>query len=113
MIIFRKNPKNSLQFSKIWVTISIIQLVRILVQIEYFLGYTDKMVFTDSTWKYFAQIPFRVRAALAHSQSSVPFEYEDEPFFKSYDAICRIWAARKTQRAVANSHGISRQTLKE
>ena len=113
MIIFRKIPKNTLQSSKIWVTISIIQLARKLVQIEYFLGYTDKMVFTDSTWKYFAQIPFRVRAALAHSQSSVPFEYEGEPFFKSYDAICRIWAARKTQRAVADSHSISRQKLKE
>lgn len=54
-----------------------------------------------------------MRAALAHSQSSVPFEYEDEPFFKSYDALCRIWAARKTQRAVADSHSMSRQTLKE
>ena len=71
------------------------------------------MVFTDSTWKYFAQIPFRVRAALAYSQSSVPFEYEEELFFKSYDALCRIWVNRKTQRAVADSHSISRQTLKE
>ena len=71
------------------------------------------MVFTDSTWKYFTQIPFRVRAALAHSQSSVPFEYGDEPFFKSYDALCRIWVNRKTQRAVADSHSMSRQTLKE
>ena len=71
------------------------------------------MVFTDSTWKYFAQIPFRVRAALAYSQSSVPFAYEEELFFKSYDALCRIWVNRKTQRAIADSHSISRQTLKE
>lgn len=71
------------------------------------------MVFTDSTYKYFAQTPFRVRAALAHCQSSVPFEYEGELFFKSYDALCRIWVNRKTQRAVADSHSVSRQTLKE
>ena len=113
MSIFLKNPKKTLQFSKIWVTISTIQLVGILIQIGYFLRYTDKMVFTDSTWKYFAQIPFRVRAALAYSQSSVPFGYEEELFFKSYDALCRIWVNRKTQRAIADSHSISRQTLKE
>ena len=113
MSIFLKNPKKTLQFSKIWVTISTIQLVGILIQIGYFLRYTDKMVFTDSTWKYFAQIPFRVRAALAYSQSSVPFAYEEELFFKSYDALCRIWVNRKTQRAIADSHSISRQTLKE
>lgn len=113
MPIFLKNPKKALQFSKRWVTISTIQLVGIFIQIGYLLRYTDKMVFTDSTWKYFAQIPFRVRAALAHSQSSVPFEYEEELFFKSYDALCRIWVNRKAQRAVADSHSISRQTLKE
>ena len=94
-------------------TISVIHLVDIFTRNEYFLRYTDIMVLTDSTWNYFAQIPFRVRSALAHSQSSVPFEYEDEPFFKSYDALCRVWVDRKTQRAVANSHSVSRQTLKE
>jgi len=113
MPVFLKTPKKALQFSKSWVTISTIQLVGIFIQIGYFLRYTDKMVFTESTWKYFAQIPFRVRSALAHSQSSVPFKYEDELFFKSYDALCRIWVSRKTQRAVADSHSISRQTLKE
>ena len=113
MVIFCKNPKKTLKFSKIWVTISILQIVRKFIQIEHFLGHTDKMVFTDSTWKYFAQIPFRVRAALAHSKSSVPFEYEGEPFFKSYDAICSIWTGRKSQRSVADAHGINRQKLKE
>ena len=113
LIIFLKKTKNTLKFSKIWVTISVIYLVGKFIQIEYFLGYTDIMVLTDSTWNYFAQIPFRVRSALAHSQSSVPFEYEDEPFFKSYDALCRVWVNRKTQRAVADSHNVSRQTLKE
>jgi len=82
-------------------------------QNEYFLRYTDIMVLTDSTWKYFAQIPFRVRAAIANSRSSVPFEYEDEPFFNSYNALYSVWVGRKPQRAVANSHSISRQTLKK
>ena len=71
------------------------------------------MVLTDSTWRYFAQTPFRVRAALAHSQSSVPFEYEDESFFKSYDALYHVWVTRKPRRTVADSHSISRQTLKK
>ena len=71
------------------------------------------MILTDATWTYFAQIPFRVRSALARSQSSVPFEYEDELFFKAYDALCNVWAGRKSQRAVADSHNISRQTLKK
>jgi hypothetical protein len=69
------------------------------------------MVLTESTWKYFAQIPFLVRSAMAHCQSGVPFEYEDEPFFKSYDALYHVWVERKSQRAVADSHSISRQTL--
>lgn len=43
----------------------------------------------------------------------MPFEYEDEPFFKSYNALCRVWVDRKTQRTVADSHSVSRQTLKE
>ncbi len=71
------------------------------------------MILTDATWAYFVQTPFRVRSALARSQSSVPFEYEDEFFFKAYDALCNVWAGRKSQRAVADSHSISRQTLKK
>ncbi len=47
------------------------------------------MVFTDATWKYFSLIPFKVRAAMADSRAYVPFSYEDEPFFCSYDAINR------------------------
>jgi len=83
------------------------------IRIKHFLGYTDNMILTDATWAYFAQTPFQVRSALAHSQSSVPFEYEDELFFKAYDALCNVWAGRKSQRAVADSHSISRQTLKK
>ena len=71
------------------------------------------MVFTESTWNYFARISSRVRSALAHSQSSVPFEYEDEPFFQSYDALRSVWIERKSQRAVADSNSISRQTLRK
>ena len=71
------------------------------------------MVLTESSWKYFAQIPFRIRAGLANSQSSVPFKYEDESFFTSYDALYRIWVKRQSQRAVINSYNISKQTLKK
>lgn len=113
MPVFCKYLKKPLQSSRTWATISMIQIVHNLAQIEYLLGYTDRMVFTDSTWKYFSQIPFRVRAALANSQSSVPFEYEDEPFFKSYDALYAVWVDRKSQRTVADYHRISRQRLKE
>lgn len=94
-------------------TITTIHLSAVFIRIEHFLRYTDIMVLTDSTWNYFAQIPFRVRSAIAHSQSSVPFEYENESFFKSYDALCRVWVDRKSQRTVADSHGISRQTLRK
>jgi len=105
-------PKNTLKFPKILCTIYIIHLLVKFAQNNYFLRYTDIMILTDSTWNYFSQIPFRVRAALAYSQSSVPFEYEDEVFFKSYDALCSVWAGYKSQRAVADSQDISRQTLK-
>jgi transcriptional regulator with XRE-family HTH domain len=71
------------------------------------------MVPTETTLKYFAKIPFRVRSAFAQSKSSVAFEYEDEPFFRSYEALYQIWVKRKSQRSVAESANISRQTLKE
>lgn len=112
MSVFHKNPKKPLQSAKIWATISIIQILHDLAQIEYLLEHTDKMVFTDSTWRYFSQIPFRVRAAVGASQSSVPFEYEDEPFFKSYEALYAVWVDRKSQRSVGDYHRISRQKLK-
>ncbi|MBL0716808.1 MAG: transposase [Desulfosarcina sp.] len=71
------------------------------------------MVPTETTLKYFAKIPFRVRSALAQSKSSVTFEYKDEPFFTSYEALYQIWVKRKSQRSVAESSNISRKTLKE
>jgi hypothetical protein len=70
------------------------------------------MVPTETTLKYFTQIPFRVRSAFAQSKSAVAFEYEDEPFFSSYETLYQIWVKRKSQRSVANAFNISRQTLK-
>jgi hypothetical protein len=71
------------------------------------------MVPNETTLKYFTKIPFRVRSAFAQSKSSVAFEYEDELFFRSYEALYQIWVKRKSQRSVAESSNISRQTLKE
>ena len=70
------------------------------------------MVFTDVTWKFFSLIQFRVRNAVAQSQSPVPFIYEDEPFFGSYKALYEIWAKRRSQRQVGESVNVSRKTLK-
>jgi len=70
------------------------------------------MVFTDFTWKYFSLIPFKIRAAIAKSNCFVPFTYEDESFFKSYEALYQLWAKRQTQKKVAQSLHISKETLK-
>ena len=70
------------------------------------------MVFTDTTWKYFSLIPFKVRAAMADSRTYVPFTYEDEPFFASYKALHKTWVKRQSQRMVAEHLSISRDTLK-
>lgn len=70
------------------------------------------MVLTDKTLKYFSLIQHRVRNAMAHSKSSIPFVYEDEPFFRTYSALYEIWAKRKSQRKVSSSLGISRKILK-
>jgi hypothetical protein len=70
------------------------------------------MVFTDSTRKYFSLIPFKIRSATATSHCLVPFNYDDEPFFKAYDALYRLWVKRKSQRALSASLRISKNTLK-
>ena len=70
------------------------------------------MVFTDSTWKYFSLIPFKIRAAMAKSNCFVPFTYEDESFFKSYEALYQLWVKRLPQKKVAQSFRISKATLK-
>lgn len=71
------------------------------------------MVFTDTTWKYFSLIPFKVRAAVAKSKAYVPFNYEDESFFTFYDALHKIWVKRQSQRMMAKHLRISRDTLKK
>ena len=71
------------------------------------------MVFTDATWEYFSLVPFKVRAAMAESKAYVPFDYEDEPFFPSYDALHKTWVKRQSQRMVAEHLSISRDTLKK
>ena len=71
------------------------------------------MVFTDSSRKYFSQIPFKIRAAMAKSNSYVPFTYESEPFFKSYDALYQMWVKRQPQKKVAQSLRINKDTLKK
>ena len=73
---------------------------------------TDSMVFTDSTHKYFTLIPFKIRAAMARLHSSVPFAYDEEPFFSAYDSLYKIWVKRKSQRAVAASLHIGKDTVK-
>lgn len=99
-------------FSQKSYTISHILIAKKILQNTHLLGYTDIMIFTESTWQYFSQIPFRVRSALAHSESSVPFEYDDEPFFKSYDVLYQVWVKHKSQRVVSESLKINRQTFK-
>lgn len=70
------------------------------------------MVFTNSTWKYFSLIPFKIRAAMAKANSFVPFTYEDEPFLKSYEVLYQLWVKRQPQKKVAQSFRISKDTLK-
>jgi hypothetical protein len=70
------------------------------------------MVFTDSTWKYFSLIPFKIRAAMAKSNSFLPFGYEDESFFKSYEALYQLWVKRQAQKKIAQSFHITKATLK-
>lgn len=70
------------------------------------------MVFTDSTWKYFSLIPFKIRAAMAESKSFVPFTYKDEPFFGAYDAIYQTWVKRQPRKTIAQSLSVSKTTLK-
>jgi len=70
------------------------------------------MVLTDAAREHFSLIQFRVRKAIAESRSSVPFAYEEEPFFLAYYAISEVWKRRRAQREVAESLEISRNTLK-
>ena len=71
------------------------------------------MVPTEKTLKYFGTIPHRVRSAFAVTNSPVGFEYDEEPFFKRYEALRRIWTKRESQRSVAEWCNTGRQTIKK
>jgi len=75
--------------------------------------YTDKMVFTKRTLEYFSLIQYHVRTAVVKSVTSVPFAYEEESFFKAYNALEDIWRKRISQRQVAHTNKVSREKLKE
>ena len=93
-------------------TISYILSRRFWTTIAYYFGYID-MVLTDTARQYFLSIQFRIRQAAVRSPASVPFTYEDEPFFSAYQAVTDVWKNRKPQRVVAESFNISRNTLKD
>lgn len=71
------------------------------------------MVFTDSSWKYFSLIPFRVRSAMAEAGALSPFSYEGESFFKWYEVLGGLWSKRQTQRKAAQALGVRKDKLKE
>ena len=50
---------------------------------------------------------------MAGSKAYVPFAYEGELFFHSYDALYKIWRKRQSQRMVAEHLTICRATLKK
>ncbi len=79
----------------------------------YFIGEHIFMVFTDTTFKFFSILQSNVRAALASSVSDIPYAYEGESFFNSYEILQQIWCQRKSQREVAKSALISRATLRQ
>ncbi|MDZ7761198.1 MAG: transposase [Desulfovermiculus sp.] len=105
-------PEKRLLFRENMRTISYILIRRFWAEIAYYLVYID-MVLTDDARDYFLSIQFRVRQAAVTSLTSVPFTYEDEPFFTAYKAVTDVWKNRKPQRAVAESLTISRSTLKD
>ena len=45
------------------------------------------MVFTDASFEWLSRLQFNVRAALARSSCEVPYPYEGERFFRSYEAL--------------------------
>ena len=71
------------------------------------------MVFTDNTRKYFSLLQHRIRSAMAHYQYIVPFKYDDEPFFKTYEALGKNWVTRQSQRKSSQVHRIRRNKLKK
>ncbi|NQT59535.1 MAG: hypothetical protein HQ557_11195 [Bacteroidetes bacterium] len=71
------------------------------------------MIFSDATFEYFVAIQHKIRSAMAESKFSVPYYYEDEPFFCSYETLFRIWVKKISRRKEARSLNISRDTLRD
>ena len=95
-------------------TLRIISYIRIRIyfyRFAYWIGDTYDMVFTDTTYKYFSLIQFKVRKAIAQSPTCVPFAYEDESFFKAYHGIYQIWKKRTSLRQVTQSLKVRKKTL--
>ena len=71
------------------------------------------MVFTDSTQKYFSLIPFKIRAAMAKDNLSVPFAYENESFFITYEALYQLWVKRQIAKGGRRIYAYCQRHLKE
>jgi len=71
------------------------------------------MVLTSSSLEYFLAIPYRIRVAMTESGSAYPYMYDEEPFFKAYNALKEIWVHRKSKVFVSQNLKISRDKIKE
>ena len=80
---------------------------------SYYVEVQKRMIFTDTTYKYFANMPHKIRAAVAESKSDTPFFYQDEPFFEAYEALYKVWVKKISQKEVAQSLNIGRDKLKQ
>lgn len=79
----------------------------------YFIHERIYMVLTDSTFKFFSILQSNVRTAIASSQSDIPYAYEGEEFFRTYEIIRQLWAQRISQRQLAHTAEVSRNMLRE
>ena len=70
----------------------------------YFIREHIFMVFTDKTFKFFSVLQSNVRAALASSPSDIPYAYEGESFFKSYEILQQIWSQKNHREKLPNQH---------
>jgi hypothetical protein len=71
------------------------------------------MILADSSFDFFSVIQNRVRSSFDNKKINIPYRYEGESFFQSYESIFRVWKKRESQRYVTNQLGISRTTFKE
>jgi len=71
------------------------------------------MVLTDSSFDFFSVTQNQVRSSFNGTKINIPYQYEGESFFQSYESIFRVWKKRESQRYVTNKLGMSRTTFKE